>query len=202
MIYLMRHGESTVNVAHIVKCREPSGDLTEKGREQARLAGHWLANKGIKAIHASPFHRAQQSAAMVSQILGLPVETDEDLREIDCGDLEGREDREAWDAWLTTATRWRQGKWDVAFVGGETLHTAHGRLQRALTRACDQDTLLVTHGGIVEWVLPYLITDADTLPSMKRLENTGMVVLEPCEDGRYTCGGWNLVEHLAKDTQV
>lgn len=33
-IYLMRHGESTINVARILACNRYEGDLTERGREQ------------------------------------------------------------------------------------------------------------------------------------------------------------------------
>jgi broad specificity phosphatase PhoE len=197
MIYVMRHGESTVNVARIVKCRELDGDLTDKGRQQARLVGHWLSDKGIQRIHASPFHRAQQSAEIVSEILGLPVETDDDLREIDCGTLEGRADPEAWDLWQAASSRWGQGEWDSPFADGETMRHAHDRLQRALKRACDQDTLLVTHGGISVRILPHLVSNPHQWPMVEHLENTGLIILEPDADGRYTCGGWNVVEHLA-----
>ena len=35
MIYLMRHGESVVNVERRLTCRKYDGDLTDKGRDQA-----------------------------------------------------------------------------------------------------------------------------------------------------------------------
>jgi probable phosphoglycerate mutase len=200
MIYLMRHGESTVNVDRIVKCRELDGDLTEKGREQARLAGHWLSDKSIRRIHASPFHRTQQSAEIVSEILGLTVETDDDLREIDCGDLEGRNDPESWDLWHAASQQWYEGEWDTPFAGGETQRNAHARFQRALLHACEQSTsdqniLLVTHGGISVRMLPHFV-DLSQWPKTSHLDNTGIVVLAPTDDGRFTCGGWNMIEHL------
>jgi broad specificity phosphatase PhoE len=200
MIFLMRHGESSVNVARIVKCRELDGDLTDKGRKQAHLFGQWLSNKPIQRIRASPFHRAQQSAEIVGEILGLPVETDDDLREIDCGTLEGRADPEAWGLWEAASSRWQQGEWNADFAGGETLRHAHDRLQRALMRACEQDTLLVTHGGILVRILPYLVSNMDQWPKTDHLENTGLIILESEDDGRFACGGWNLVEHLSVDS--
>jgi broad specificity phosphatase PhoE len=204
MIYLMRHGESTVNVDRIVKCRELDGDLTDKGREQARLVGHWLLDKGIQKIVASPFHRAQQSAEIVSQILGLPVDTDDDLREIDCGDLEGRGDPEAWQLWNDASTQWYQGEWDTPFAGGETQRQARERFERALMRACEQDQniLLVSHGGISTRILPHLVADYDAWPKTEHLANTGLILLEPSDEGRFTCGGWNVVEHLTVDPNI
>ena len=43
MIYVMRHGESVVNVQRRLTCRQYDGDLTDNGREQAQKATFWFA---------------------------------------------------------------------------------------------------------------------------------------------------------------
>lgn len=199
MIYMIRHGESINNVNHRITCKEWDGDLTEKGRDQARRAGRWLADKDIRVIYTSPFHRAEQTAQLAGEAFGLTPEIDEDLHELDCGELEGRTDKAAWEIVTADMARWKAGEWEASFAGGETLREAHDRLQRVLRRASqvDGNVLLVTHGGVLSRVLPYLLNVETSIAINDDMANTGIVVLEPCEDGRYTCGGWNLVEHLA-----
>ncbi|PJF26723.1 MAG: hypothetical protein CUN52_15450, partial [Phototrophicales bacterium] len=46
-IYLIRHGQSVVNVEHRLTCRDLSGELTTLGYNQAYRAGVWLRDKGI-----------------------------------------------------------------------------------------------------------------------------------------------------------
>ena len=97
-LLLARHGESE----WIVGGDEAGSNspLTDRGRQQARLLGRWLAAnplgsspsepalssaKGrsheIDAIYASPLIRARETAEIVAVELGLPVTLDHDLRE-------------------------------------------------------------------------------------------------------------------------
>ena len=199
-IYVMRHGESVVNVEHRLTCRKFEGDLTNKGRQQAARAAAWLRDKQISAIRCSPFHRAVQTAQAAGEVLGLAVELDDDLREMDCGDLEDRTDADAWEAWAVIYRRWKAHDLEAAFPGGETYANARMRLMRALEWAAAQpgDVLLVTHGGITRTVLPYLCVNAAALQQVETLDNTGLVVLEPYDAGRYVCVSWNLAEHLVE----
>lgn len=200
MIYLIRHGESVLNVAHRITCKDRVGELTEKGRDQARRAGQWLKDKEIEAIYTSPFERAQETAGLIGEVIGLTPEIDDDLHELDCGELEGRDDKAAWDIVAAAMTQWKAGEWEARFTeSGESLREARDRLQAALLRACrhDGNVALVTHGGVMSRVLPYLLNTEEGIAINDHMANTGIVTVEPCDDGRYICGGWNLVEHLA-----
>lgn len=84
-----RHGESEGNVQNIYN--PDDSPLTEKGKEQAEALGHQLQEKNIAMIIASPLPRAQQTAEIVSQKLGMAIETWDDLQEIDLGTLKGKE---------------------------------------------------------------------------------------------------------------
>jgi probable phosphoglycerate mutase len=204
-IYLMRHGESTVNVKRILTGNSYEGDLTELGREQVAQAGRWLADKGITHIRHSPFHRAQQSAEIVGAALGIPITEDPDLSEMNCGDLHGRSDDEAWSLFMSVFVRWLQGEPDARYPGGESYAEGTARMRRALASVPrDSTTLLVTHGGIVGSVVPYLCVNAAALQRTDDFPNTAFVVLEPYDDGspigalgeRYNCLSWNLHDHL------
>lgn len=197
LIYVMRHGESTVNVQRLLTCRQPEGDLTPLGREQAQKAAVWLADKGITSIYHSPFHRAEQTAQIIGERLGLPVSPEADIAELNCGDFQGRSDDESWKAFQIIFDRWLLRDWEAAFPGGETYREAFDRYTRALDRVRpDQITLFVTHGGITCSVLPYICVNAAALQGERHLGNTGLVILEPYGDGRFICRAWNSTEHL------
>ncbi|MEZ4666737.1 MAG: histidine phosphatase family protein [Anaerolineae bacterium] len=197
LIYLMRHGQSTVNVEHRLTCRKLEGDLTALGREQAQKAGEWLADAGINRILHSPFHRAEQTAQIVADRLSLPMTLADGLREMDCGGLEWRTDEDGWDEWLTIYERWQQADWKATFPGGESYRQAYDRFTQVL-RSVDtaETTLLVTHGGITITVVPYLCVNASALQRERVLDNTGFVILEPYDDHRFICRAWNQTEHL------
>jgi probable phosphoglycerate mutase len=197
LIYIMRHGESVVNIERRLTCRQPEGNLSPAGREQAANAAVWLADKNIRRIVHSPFHRAQETAYIIGARLKLVPSADDDLREMDCGDLEGRTDPAGWDIWAQVYRRWEAAEWEAAFPGGETFLQAYERLSRALAAVKpDETVLLVGHGGITRVVIPLLCVNAAALQRRDYLANTGMIVLEPYGDGRFICRAWNLAEHL------
>ncbi len=84
-LLLARHGESE----WMVRGDEAgfNSPLTDKGRQQARLLGRWLAanQEGIDAIYASTLIRARDTAEIAAAELNLPVSFDDDLREFEVG---------------------------------------------------------------------------------------------------------------------
>ncbi len=150
LIYVIRHGQSTVNVEYRLSCRNFEGDLTALGREQALKAAHWLGDKGITHIFHSPFHRAFQTAQIIGEKLSLSYLMNDDLREMDCGDFESRTDKTSWEAFRVIYELWLQGDWKATYPGGESYRQGFDRFNRSLMNANpNQTTLLVTHGGSV-----------------------------------------------------
>ena len=197
MIYLMRHGESVVNVERRLTCRRYDGDLTENGRAQAEKAGRWFADKNLAQIRYSPFHRAEQTARIVGAAVGLTPVPDADLCEMDCGSLEWHTDEEAWATWTSVYERWLMFEPDARFPGGESYSEAVIRFKRALARAADdENVLLVTHGGVTVTVIPPLCVNAAAMQWGEHLVNTGIIILEHYDSDRYSCSAWNLTEHL------
>lgn len=92
--WLMRHGEALSNARGFVDDgRDPENGLTGEGREAVRQAAQALKGQGITVIYTSPVRRAQETAEVVRQELGLPQEAlrvDERLREVGVGDLQGQ----------------------------------------------------------------------------------------------------------------
>lgn len=83
-MFLLRHGESEFNV-HFSKTRVDPGiedpALTETGRAQAAAAAVHLQEQEIRRVVASPYRRALQTAEIVADHLGLPIEVEPLVRE-------------------------------------------------------------------------------------------------------------------------
>jgi broad specificity phosphatase PhoE len=94
MIYLLRHGETLANSEGRFQGRLES-PLSPRGLAQARAVGQRLAalataDPGTWAIETSPLGRARQTAAIISEVLGLSEPAVEPrLIEADYGALEG-----------------------------------------------------------------------------------------------------------------
>ncbi len=164
----------------------------------------WLAARPIRRIYASPLKRAIQTAEIAGARIGLGFTVAEELREIDCGALEGRSDPEAWEAFGQIIYRWVDGDLDDGFESGETGRHAVDRLGRLLNSLPnpDGDTLLVGHGGIFAIGLMHLCFDLKPASrSDLHLPNTGIVLVERTPDG-FSCVKWGLSEHLDQPSVV
>ena len=88
-LWLVRHGESTWNIAGLAQGHNDEAELTERGLRQAAEAAADFGYRPVRAIYASDLRRAQQTAAAFATVLGLPVNADTRLRERSLGVLEG-----------------------------------------------------------------------------------------------------------------
>ena len=88
VVHLLRHGE-VHNPAKILYGRLPGYHLSALGRTMAERAAEYFSTRDVVTVTASPLERAQETAAPVAAVLGLPVGTDERL--IEAGNVfEGR----------------------------------------------------------------------------------------------------------------
>jgi broad specificity phosphatase PhoE len=88
-LFLVRHGQDEDNARHLINGRRDT-ELTEVGRTQAAEVATQLPSVGVSTIYASPLRRAQQTAEIVAQHLGIQeIRLDPDLIERDYGSLTG-----------------------------------------------------------------------------------------------------------------
>ena len=83
-LYLVRHGDNDWLDKGIAG-RTAGVRLNAKGREQIKLVAERLSKLDISVIYSSPLERAQESAAPLTELLGLPIIIDDDLNEVDFG---------------------------------------------------------------------------------------------------------------------
>ena len=149
-LLLARHGQTDWNAQHRYQ-GHAQVPLNETGRDQAAALGRRLAREGIQTISASDLPRAWQTAQIIAQACGLPLEAEPLLREMDFGEWQGRTHAEIHAEKSVAAGRDDQEPLSYAPTGGETLGQLAERIAAALKHArCTQQgktVLWVTHGG-------------------------------------------------------
>lgn len=84
--YIFRHGQTVWNAEGRPQGQHPYPvPLTMNGREQAASLAEKLADRKIKRLISSDLLRAAQTAEIVAGRLGLEIEYDPRLREVDYG---------------------------------------------------------------------------------------------------------------------
>lgn len=163
-LWLVRHGESTWNIAGLAQGHNDKAELTERGLRQAAEAAAQLGYRPVRAIYASDLRRAQQTAAAFAAVLGLPVCADARLRERSLGVLEGTA-HQIIDSSVTGLADGLVIDPDTKPLGGESVRDLYARA----AAFCDElatglsggaafpgDVLVVAHGGTVRVLDAYL----------------------------------------------
>ena len=161
-IWLVRHGESTWNVAGLAQGHNDLAELTDRGLTQASDAARQFRDRPIRAIYASDLRRALQTAAAFAAVLGLPVFADARLRERSLGVLEGVPSATIG-ASVTGLDAGRVADPDARPAGGESVRDLYGRAAEfidELAATVDDDAagdvVVVAHGGTVRVLEAYL----------------------------------------------
>jgi len=192
-LILVRHGETTANVALLLDTAEPGADLTDVGRAQATALVQTLEGTAIDAIYASNLVRTQQTAAPLAAARGLTVHVRAGLREISAGDLEMAGSPEAIATYLDTSLAWAAGDLTPMLPGGETGAATLARFDDVVAEvaATGADTAaLFSHGTIIRaWS-----TARSDFPveraARSRLANTDAVVLEGTPEEGWRVLSW------------
>ncbi len=116
MMVWVRHGETAANRARLALGRADP-PLTDRGCDQAAALARRLADSGAVRIVSSPLLRARETASSIAEALGLDVDVDPRLVEMDYGEWD---ERSFSDFPPEDLARWRR---DATFAppGGESL---------------------------------------------------------------------------------
>jgi len=141
-LWLVRHGESTWNVAGLAQGQHDQAELTERGLRQASDVAWRFRDRAIGTIYASDLRRARQTAAVFATVVGVPVFTDARLRERSLGVLEGIPSA-ALGPSVTGLDDGRVVDPDARPAGGESVREMY---QRAAA-FCDELAATISDGG-------------------------------------------------------
>lgn len=131
--------------------------LSPGGRRQCASLARALKDEPLAAVVTSPRVRAAETAEAIATLHGLEVRVDDDLRELDFGELEGRTYDEIAATQPELYARWMSEPTRVRFPGGESYADLHARTLTAVARIrADHEgrtIVVVTHGGVVRAIV-------------------------------------------------
>ncbi|OCC12603.1 histidine phosphatase family protein [Streptomyces sp. PTY087I2] len=159
-LLLVRHGETEWHAENRY-AGVTDISLTPRGAAQATDLGAWAGRSGVDAIACSPLSRARLTASPAAEALGLTVEVQEGLREVDFGWGEGRTIQEMADEDPEAVRRFREDADSGAFPGSEPVARAAARATASLRDLADRHpggrVLVVAHNTLLRIALCELL---------------------------------------------
>lgn len=165
--YVFRHGETELNQQKRWQGSGMDYDLNENGVKQAQGLIEKLKDKGLEKIYSSPLKRAKHTAEVVAQVLNIPVEVRNDLRECFYGVAEGKLIADLQKEVPEIVNNWNNPNYfNIKFEDGESKKEALDRVLAELVKITSEDfniAGIAIHGGTMGAMLNYLHYDFDKL---------------------------------------
>ena len=158
IFHLVRHASHGL-LGSVLAGRTPKLGLSDTGRAQAAALAERFKAQPVAAVISSPVQRAIETAMPIAAALGLSVQADAGLEEIDFGrwtgagfaDLAGDP---GWDDW-------NAARGLAPTPGGETMLAAQARAIAALGglrgRYGDAAVVVVSHADIIKAILAHIL---------------------------------------------
>ncbi|RBY85453.1 bifunctional RNase H/acid phosphatase [Blastococcus sp. TF02A-30] len=196
--HLLRHGQTEHTPERRYSGRNEL-PLSRTGRAEAEAAAARAAQLGIEVVVASPLRRTRETAEIVAAELGLPVQFDDDLVELDFGDLEGLTADEARSKHPLAVRRFATDV-RVAAPGGESVADVAARVARArrriLERHAGRTVLVVSHVTPIKLLLAAGLGVAEDVVHRVFLEAASLCTVAWSSDGRSAVRLVNDTAHL------
>jgi ribonuclease H / adenosylcobalamin/alpha-ribazole phosphatase len=196
--HLLRHGQTEHTPERRYSGRNDL-PLSRTGRAEAEAAAVRVKGLGIDVVVASPLRRTRETAEVVAGALGLPVGHDDDLVELDFGDLEGLSAGEAR-AKHPLAIRRFLTDVAVAAPGGESVVDVAARVARARARLLEQHAgrtvLVVSHVTPIKLLLAAGLGAGPEVVHRVFLEAASLSTVTWGSDGRTSVRLVNDTAHL------
>jgi broad specificity phosphatase PhoE len=194
-LLLIRHGQTPANVLGLLDTRKPGPGLTRLGELQAAAVPDALEDEGVERIFATTLIRTRLTAEPLAERLGLDVTVLDGLREIEAGDIEDHSDPVSVNTYVTTALAWAKGDLDLRMPGGPDGHEFFDRFDTAIAKiaaAGAETTAVFSHGMAIRcWASARSANIDGSYAAAHQLDNTGMVVLDGDEEGRWRMTQWH-----------
>lgn len=198
--WLIRHGETEWNAN-----RRLQGwldiPLSETGLEQARQLAAFLKTvetPRFDAVHSSDLSRAAETAKLATAHLGLPVITQEGLRERNYGRYQGLDWSALSEGLAAQGVNLRNP--DQAVEEGESLRDFADRIASTFGQLAEQNrgrnVLVFAHGGVID--IAWRLAGGHGLDVKREgtILNTSINIFDIHANGTWTMGAWNQVGHL------
>ena len=161
LFLFLRHGQAKNNVDRILAGRTKGFPLTEVGVQQAEKIGDFLKPFNISKIYCSPIERAEHTAKIVANTVGLRCNIDERLTEIDMGTFTGMHYDEMFKKYGNVFLKFYQGHPIVEENGIETFASVKKRVLDMVDHCSkkhnEETILLVTHMDPIKSIISTIL---------------------------------------------
>ncbi len=186
-LLLIRHAQTTSNLARALDTALPGADLTERGEGQLAELAALLADERIDAVWCSPTLRTRRTAAALAVPRGLEPQVHDGLVEISAGDWEMSTDEARADAYRDAVVAAVSGHDGALVPGGETRDQVLARFDAVVAeiRASGHGRVaVVSHGAVLRtWCGIRVGNVPVALVGARPLGNTALVRLHADGEG-------------------
>lgn len=186
-ICLVRHGRSEWNIKGLVQGRTDI-ELSDEGREQAKIVGQYIKSGSWKYIVSSPLKRAKETAVIISNQINISEIIDmPELIERDWGEATGLN-------WEENRKRFTDEnipgleKWEDLQIRGVSA------LKRIVEMYPDKKVIAVSHGALIRAILEK-ISNGQTKLGIGKINNTSINIIN-YNNGQFEIEAYNAVAHL------
>lgn len=205
-LYLVRHGETPGNVQNFYQTAETP--LTENGIEQAKKVSERFVGQKIDFIYSSTHLRARHTSQIISDKIGVPIETWEDLMEIKRPkEVRGKagNDPEADKIMQDVILNFANNDWK--YSDEENFFDLKARAEKVLghlsAKHPTSHVICVSHGTFIKFLVATALFGENltpeifsTLRSRLQAENTGISVIDYNPQKGFKLHSWNDSSHL------
>lgn len=199
-VILVRHGETGWNREEVFRGRIDV-ELSQRGREQARLLSEALRAGPIEGVYSSPLCRAAETARPLADALGLDVVVDERLIDMSFGEWEGRPRAEVERADAARYRTWLAEPQMFCAPGGESLAAVVARawptLGEIAARHRDGCGVVVSHRVVCKLLLCAALGAGEAAFWRVRLDTASISRLHTSGD-HWVVTSLNDTHHLAE----
>ncbi|MGH3551455.1 MAG: glucosyl-3-phosphoglycerate phosphatase [Mycobacterium sp.] len=220
-LVMLRHGQTEFNLGSRMQGQLDT-ELNELGRAQAVAAAEVLAKRQPRLIVSSDLRRAYDTAVVLGERTGLPVQVDKRLRETHLGDWQGMTHaqidaatpgaRVAWREDATWAPHGGESRVDVAARSLPLVaELVSGELEWGGLDEPARPVLLVAHGGLIAALTAALLRlPVANWPALGGMGNASWTELsghgadsdagaDDVDDVRWHLDVWNASAQVAND---
>ena len=156
-LYIVRHGETEFNVQKRMQGRIDS-PLTQRGIENAIALGKHLKDVKFDRVYSSPSPRTIRTAELIMGDKNTPIETENELREMNLADWEGKtkgeleaQYPEVYDIFWNSPQLFKP-------LEGESFYQVQDRVIAILNRIIENNEgniLIVTHSVVIKTIVAH-----------------------------------------------
>ena len=204
-IIIVRHGYSISNFNKTFTGQLDIG-LSDIGLEQGKLVSNYIfENYKIDAIYSSDLSRAYDTIKPLSILTGLTIITDEQLREMNGGEWQGKKIDSLAELYPIEYAKWKNFDKDMCPPGGESMIDVRKRAIKVFTKIAeanqDKTIVITSHGALIRSFISHIMgLPIERLKELPYVSNAAIIEIE-FKDGQFKIIN-GCIDHYLKEMRT